>query len=145
MDTTYDAERGREDLERATGLATTARERALEQLEEAIAGREAALRTRARMEAQRDEAIAARAEAESRRDEVLVQRDEARRNATRCCSPTVRCSASSRAAGRSRSAGSPRRRQPTPSNPGLQQYRHSPPRRLPRRPSAAPSSRSACA
>ena len=66
-------------MQRANAIAVRDRDRAIEQLEEAILDREAAVRTRTRMEAQRDEAIEQRERAEARRDEARDQRNEARK------------------------------------------------------------------
>ena len=71
------------DMRRAREVAERDRDRALAQLDEAIAAREAAVRTRARMEVAQAEALAARDAAEAavagaraQRDEANSQRDE---------------------------------------------------------------------
>ena len=73
-----------DELARALAATERDRDRALEQLAEAVAEREAAVRTRAHMEIAHDEALQAREAAESalarakaERGEAIVQRDEA--------------------------------------------------------------------
>jgi hypothetical protein len=72
-----------EDLRREREAVARDRDRALQQLDEAIEAREAAIRTRGRMQAAHDEALAARevaeaalAQAKAEREEANAQRDE---------------------------------------------------------------------
>ena len=81
--TLHDADAAQDEAARRGAAAERDRDRALQQLEEAIEAREAAVRTRARMQVAHDEALAARelaeaelAKAKAEREEANAQRDE---------------------------------------------------------------------